>query len=299
MNAVHKITQTKNFKKNAVIIFFALSAVIWLGTKIYNYFYVSTDDAYVNANVVQIAPRVTGAVSQLFIKNNQYVKAGEPLFEIDKVPFEVAINSAKAELALSMAALENAAITQKRTSSLVQRRFLSAQDGDNALANLKTAQAKVEHAKAMLEQANLNLSYTHILAPSSGWVTNVTLRVGDMVPANQPLFVLISDHEFWADANFKETEMADIHPGQAASIMTDLYPNHPFRGVVESISGGAGAAFSLLPPQNATGNWVKVTQRIPVRIHILNPDPKYPLRIGISSTVTVNLRSSVISSPRT
>jgi membrane fusion protein, multidrug efflux system len=114
-----------------------------------------------------------------------------------------------------------------------------------------------------------------------------------VITAYQPIFALISDESFWADTNFKETEMEKIRPGQAAKIEVDMYPGHVFNGVVESISGGAGAAFSLLPPQNATGNWVKVTQRVPVRIQILNPDPRYPLRIGTSALVTVKLHQRV------
>lgn len=289
MPFLQHITHSKNFKKIVIILFFALSGLVLLGMRIYGHYYVTTDDAYINANIVQIAPRITGKAMHLYVTNNQYVNKGDPLFDIDSVPFQVAVNSAAAELALSMAEFDNAAITQKRTLVLLKKRYVSPQDGDNVIANLKTAAAKVEHAKALLEQANLNLSYTKITAPARGWVTNVTLRVGNIIPANQPLFALISDEEFWTDANFKETEMQEIKPGQTATIVTDLYPNHTFKGIVESISGGAGAAFSLLPPQNATGNWVKVTQRIPIRVRILNPDVKYPLRIGISTTVTIHL----------
>jgi membrane fusion protein (multidrug efflux system) len=105
------------------------------------------------------------------------------------------------------------------------------------------------------------------------------------------LFALISNSEFWVDANFKETELEHIHPGQLANIYVDMYPGHTFSGVVESISGGTGSAFSLLPPQNATGNWVKVAQRVPVRIRVLNPEQDFPLRIGTSASVRISLRS--------
>ena len=99
----------------------------------------------------------------------------------------------------------------------------------------------------------------------------------------------MSDEQFWIDANFKETEIEGIRPGQIAVIVTDMYPNHPFKGVVESISRGSGSIFSLLPPQNATGNWVKVTQRVPVRIRVLNPNTQFPLRIGTSAKITIHL----------
>ena len=290
MSSLQQIAQSKNFKKLVIIVFFALSALVWLGLQIYGHYHVSTDNAYINANVVQISPRITGKVINLFVKNNQYVKKGDLLFGIDAEPFQLAAISAKAELTLSMAEMDNATNTENRVTNLVKKKFLSPQDGDNAIANYKAATAKVEQAKAQLSQANLNLQYTTITAPTSGWVTNLTLRVGDIVSANQPLFVLISDEEFWIDANFKETEMGTIKPGQTAAIVTDMYPKYTFNGVVESISGGAGSVFSLLPPQNATGNWVKVTQRVPVRIRVLNPDSRYPLRIGTSATVTVNLQ---------
>lgn len=293
MNFLTRITQSKNFKLFVIAIFLVVSAVLWFGFQIYNNYYVSTDDAYINANVVQIAPRVTGKINNLYIVNNQYVKKGQPLFAIDPEPFQLAINSAQAQLAVSNAELDNATLTKNRVLALVAKRFLSTQDGDNAIANYKTALAKVDQAQTTLAQASLNMQYTNITAPVSGWVTNVTLRKGDIVTANQPLFALISDEEFWADANFKETQLEKIKPGQSAIIETDLYPGHEFKGIVESISGGAGTAFSLLPAQNATGNWVKVTQRVPVRIKVLNPDAQFPLRIGISANVTVNLNDNL------
>ncbi|TAK74142.1 MAG: HlyD family secretion protein [Gammaproteobacteria bacterium] len=292
MISLHHLTQTKNFKKFVIISFFTLSALTWLSLHLYHHYYLSTDDAYVNANVVQIAPRVTGKVVRLYVTNNQYVKKDAPLFDIDPEPFQLAMNSAQAELALATAELENAANTQTRVLALVKKKFLSPQEGDNAVANFKTASAKVEQAKTQLAEANLNLQYTKVAAPANGWVTNVTVRVGGIVSENDALFVLISNEEFWVDANFKETEMETIKPTQTATIVADMYPHHVFNGIVESISGGAGTVFSLLPPQNATGNWVKVTQRVPVRIHILNPDPHFPLRIGTSATVTIRLNST-------
>ncbi len=290
MSFLQQIVQAKSFRKIVVLLFLLGSLLAWLGIWIHHYYYVSTDDAYLNANVVQITPRISGKVIRLNISNNQYVQKGELLFSIDPEPYQLAIDAAQAELKLSEAELENASATQQRTLSLVKKKFLSQQEGDNVIAHFKIAHARVEQAKANLAQAYLNKKYTNITAPTSGWVSSVTLRAGDIVSINQPLFALISDDEFWVDANFKETEMEAVKPGQQATITTDLYPHHPFKGVIESISSGSGTAFSLLPPQNATGNWVKVTQRIPVRIRVLDPTSQYPLRIGISATVTVSLR---------
>lgn len=291
MNFLRYIPKSNSFKQFMIAAFFIASGLTWFGLWLYGHYYVSTDNAYVNANVVQIASRVSGKINKLYVLNNQYVLKDQPLFDIDPEPFQIAVDSAKAQVEIAEAKLAKASVTAKRTSTLVKDKYVSSQENDNVIASFKTAIAELQYAKANLTQASLNLDYTKVTAPVSGWVTNLTLRVGDIAATNQLLFALISDEEFWVDANFKETEMAAINQGQKATIVTDLYPNHTFYGVVESISGGSGAAFSLLPPQNATGNWVKVTQRIPVRIHILNPDPEHQLRIGISATVTVNINA--------
>jgi membrane fusion protein (multidrug efflux system) len=222
-----------------------------------------------------------------------------------------AIAAAAAQVAQRKAELENAQSNNRRTQALVASGFLSKQGGETARTQEATADAAVTAAEANLEQARsalgaegndnaavraaasavdqarLDLERTHVVAPTSGNVANMTLRPGNTVMPGTPLFVIIGDQEYWIDANFKETELKRIRIGQEVEIDSDVYPDHPFRGVVESLSGGAGTAFSLLPPQNATGNWVKVTQRVPVRIRVLDPDPAHPLRIGTSATVRV------------
>jgi membrane fusion protein (multidrug efflux system) len=238
--------------------------------------YVHTDDAYINANIVQIAPRVTGQVTQLHIQNNQYVTPDQPLFDIDSTPFEIAASEALAQLEKNQSQLNIATLTSNRTLKLVKKNVASEQEGDNVEAELRSAMAAIQLGEANVKKAKLNLSYTKVAAPISGWVTNVTLQSGSIVQANQPLFALISD-------------ISKTHPEQTVDVIVDMYPKHPFKGIVESISGGSGNAFSLLPPQNATGNWVKVTQRVPVRIRIINPDPKHPLRLGTSAMVKVHI----------
>ena len=274
------------------IIVAIIIAVISLGViyVVVNHKYISTDNAYVNANVVEMASRVSGKVVKLRVQNNQYVKKGELLFELDQAPFSVALAKAQAELQKEEAVLNNNRLIAGRITELTQRNAAAKQEKDTAVSNLQSAEAQVALAKASVTQAELDLRYTQIFAPDSGWVSNVTLREGDMINANQALFVLISDSQFWVDANFKETELKNIHPKQKAKIIVDMYPNHAFSGVVESISYGSGTAFSLLPAQNAVGNWIKVTQRIPVKVLILNPEPNYPLRIGSTATVTINTK---------
>ncbi len=298
--------------------------------------FVSTDNAYVNANTVEIAAQVSGTVTQVHVRDNQHVDAGAPLFEIDPRPYQVALDKAQAQLDLArqstlqesaavaqaqaqlaqrQAELRNAQSNDWRTRQLVQSGFLSQQGGETARTQVQTAQAAVQAAQAAVEQAQstlgktgeenanvrsamaaveqarLDLEHTRVVAPTAGTIANLSLRPGNTVQPGVPLFVLIGEQEFWVDANFKETELKRVRPGQEATVKLDMYPDRPFHGVVESVSGGAGTAFSLLPPQNATGNWVKVTQRVPVRIRITDPDPNRPLRIGTTATVEVRAPS--------
>lgn len=272
-------------------IFGALS-IILIGIIFYWHYsatHISTDDAYVNANVVQISTRVSGQVARLYVENNQFVKQGAPLFDLDAAPFQVAVEKARAQLAIAEATFKNAELTSNRTIKLAQLHVSSKQAEDDAVANLQSTAASVKLAAASLAQAELDLSYTHVVAPEKGLITNMTLRMGNSVTTNQPLFALINNDQYWVDANFKETELQKIRIGQPVTINIDMYPGHVFKGYVASISGGSGTAFSLLPPQNATGNWVKVTQRVPVKIIISNLDPHYPLRIGTTASVIIKI----------
>ncbi len=268
-----------------LIVLVVLGSLFWW---LYTRLFVSTDNAYVNANTIQIASRVSGPIDKLYVKDNQAVQSGALLFELDPATFIATVEQDKASLAHAIAKLEIAKTTAERTLALVAKKVASKEAGDIASSNLRSAVAEKKLAEAALSIAQLNLQYTKIYAPATGWITHLSLRPGDVVTANQPLFALVSSEEFWIDANFRETEIHELSIGQKAKITIDMYPNKEFRGVVESISSGTGAAFSLLPPENATGNWVKVTQRVPVRIRVLDPDPRFPLRVGSSATVTLH-----------
>jgi len=287
-----KIQTSKIVRKQLMILL--LSALILLGFAywLHGNRYISTDDAYVNANVVQMAPQVTGPVAKLYVTNNQFVRQNQLLFIIDTEPFQIALNKARAELDEASSELRLSIYTTTRTENLVKKNVLPPQAHDDAMAQLQKTSAKQKFALASLAQAELDLKHTKIFSPVTGWITNMSLREGNIVTANQLLFALISNDEYWVDANFKETELKHIHQGQKAKINIDMYPSNTFTGIVESISSGTGAVFSLLPPQNATGNWIKITQRVPVKIHILNTDnnqnPKYPLRIGTTADVTID-----------
>ncbi len=182
-----------------------------------------------------------------------------------------------------------------------QKLAATQQDKDNVQAALDNHPLRnvdqhpaVAEARATLQQAELNLSYATVRAPGNGTVTRVEqLQPGDYVKAAAPLFALVSDRDVWVEANFKETDLTNVRPGQSSTVTLDIYPGRTFHGHVESLSPGTGSSFALLPPENATGNWVKVVQRLPVRIHIDDPDPSRPLRTGLSATVRVDAPHSL------
>ncbi len=209
----------------------------------------------------------------------------------------------------------NAAAKAERQARLLQKGFTGQQTAQNAEdaaraakaaqlvneARLAAAKARlgqpgeqnhqVQLAKMALELAKIHLRDTQITAACSGHLTRMTLHPGDYVVTGQPNFILVCDNVWWINANYKETALARIHLGQSARVTVDMYGGHVFSGQVVSIGPATGTAFSLLPPENATGNWVKVTQRIPVRVRILGPLPKYPLRVGTSAEVTIDTLS--------
>lgn len=222
------------------------------------------------------------------------------------------VHAAQAEVTDQLVALKNVRDNARRLSNLHREGFVSAQAYDNAQAAVKAAEAQVNVARAKLRQAQamlgktgsrnerireaqatlaraqLDLQHTTVSATCTGHIADLSLRPGDVVTAQSPLFAVVCDQEYWVNANFKETQLARIRSGQPATIAVDMYGGREFRGRVQDISPASGAAFSLLPPQNATGNWVKVTQRVPVRVLVVNPDPNFPLRVGTSAVVTVD-----------
>jgi len=152
--------------------------------------------------------------------------------------------------------------------------------------------AQIQMAQALLAQAKLNLQYTQVYSPTDGYLAKFNLQPGQTIAAYEGLFSLVKDHAWWVAANMKETDLMRIRPGQKALIHVDMYPSHVFHGVVKSISSGSGASFSLLPAENASGNWVKVTQRFSVRVMIIDPSEQFPLRVGASCTVTIDTISA-------
>lgn len=223
-----------------------------------------------------------------------------------------AVKAAEAAVQDRKVLLTNLRDRARRVRGLIKRHYTSAQKLDDANAAVRSGEAqlalaeanlnaarmklgvpgpdnpRLRAARAALAQAQVNLGYTHVTAPCSGKIAALKLRPGDVVSPGVPLFALICNQQWWVEANYKETDLERIHTGQPATVHVDMYPGRTFHGRVEHVGGASGVAFSLLPPQNATGNWVKVTQRVPVRVRILDPDPHHPLRVGTSAEVVID-----------
>lgn len=319
-----------------LLILIIILAVYW-----FNRGLISTDDAYVKAANASINSNVPGQVAVIYVHDNQIVKRDDPLFRLDRRPYQLAVARAKAELnnarlnthALKTAYQERIAEVNEAQDRVIyeqqefqrqqkmaasglasamqlnkaknafnsaqQQLIAKQQQQANVLAQLNNnAQVasnqlpSVQAALANFHQALLNLSYTEIKAPMDGIVTKVeNLQVGDYVPAGAPVFALISNHDVWVEANFKETQLSNMHSGQVATMTIDAFPGKKWTGHVVSQSPGVGSTFSLLPPENATGNWVKITQRLPVRIAIDDSNGT-ELASGLSVNVTVDTRSN-------
>jgi membrane fusion protein (multidrug efflux system) len=248
----------------------------------------STDDAYVQADTINIAAQVAGPVASIHVKDHQAVTKDQLLFTIDATPFQIAVDKAIATVAAQQASLFLAEQNANRILRLVKTGQESKAAGDQAQSQLDNAKAQLNAYQSQLAQTRLDLEHTRITAPRAGIVTQFVLRPGNNVMASNTLFMLVEQDHFWIDANFKETQVAHVAPGQPVKIVLDMFPKHVFHGTVDAVSSASGAVFSLMPPENASGNWVKVTQRFPVKIVIQQTDADFPLRAGATATATID-----------
>jgi membrane fusion protein, multidrug efflux system len=336
-------------RKLRLIAALAMAAVLiaggvlwWLGARQWE----TTDDAFIDAHMVLIAPQVGGRVAQVLVGDNERVATGQLLVALDPAEYQAKLEQAaanraaavgslaqakaqrnaliankeqaQAEVGVAEANAANAASQLARTRSLVERQFASRQQLDNDFANARstsstlvaaqkklaaaeaqlevaasqiaTAKANLESAAAQQEEARLDLDYTRVVAPEAGWVAHKNVATGDYVQVGQNLMALVP-LRVWVTANFKETQIDRIRIGQPVEIRVDAYPDQVFRGRVDSFTAGSGAAFSLLPPENATGNYVKVVQRVPVKIVFdAPPDLHFPLGPGMSVVPSVKVK---------
>jgi membrane fusion protein (multidrug efflux system) len=308
--------------------------------------YVTTDDAYVGAQKVLITPDISGKIDKVVVKEGQHVNDGDVLFEIDPVPFQLAVDQAKAQLEQAKTTYDNLVANVKiygqmldlaqqgidlkqrdvdRKQALVKSNVGSQLDLDNSATGLVTAGAQAQfvkqqlsnakaqllgnpdlplaqfppyaQAKAALGMAERNLDHTVLRAPMAGIATQVEqIQLGRFVAAGTPVFSIIDVANPWVDANPKESDFTYVAVGQPVTLDVDAFPNHIFKGYVGSLSPGTGAQFAILPPQNATGNFVKVVQRVPVRIYF-DKDDKFvqKLKAGMSvyATIDTNHRRSL------
>ena len=301
--------------------------------------YVTTDDAYVGAQKVLITPDISGKIDKVVVREGQRVNEGDVLFTIDREPFQLAVDQARAQLAQAQTTYDNLIANVKiygqmldlaqqgvdlkqrdvdRKQALVNQKVGSQLDLDNSANGLVTAGAQMQfvkqqlsnakaqllgnpdlpleqfppyaQAKAQLGMAERNLDHTVLRAPMAGVATQVEqIQLGRFVTAGTPVFSVIDIANPWVDANPKESDFTYVGVGQPATLEVDAFPDHVFKGHVGSLSPGTGAQFAILPPQNATGNFVKVVQRVPVRIYFDTDDPMVKkLKAGMSVYATID-----------
>jgi len=303
-------------------------------------YYESTDDAYVNGDVVQITNEVPGTVIALNVDDTQPVQAGQPLLELDPADAKIALANAEADLARAVrqvrglfaqgkelhAQIEQREQAERTADDDLQRRggliadgAISAEELSHARDAVTTTRANVAAAQQQLSQtiaqidgttiadhpqvlaaaaavrnAALALHRTLLTSPVSGMIAKRSVQVGQRVAAGTPLLAVVPLDDVWIDANFKEGQLERMRTGQPVTVRTDVYGRHvAYHGHVVGIAAGSGSAFALLPAQNASGNWIKIVQRLPVRI-LLDPAElkAHPLRVGLSAAVRVDLHDT-------
>jgi membrane fusion protein (multidrug efflux system) len=268
----------------------AAAAVVALGVGGYLYSTrgrVSTDDAYVEGHVVPVSAKVKGHLARVLVDDNQTVEKGQVLAEIETADYATARDRAQAKVRGAAARLKQSRADLTRYQALAAHDEATRQTLENAEAAAESAEADAAAASADLKQAELDLSYTKIEAPQAGRVTRKSLEEGAFVNPGQALLAIVPA-KVWVVANFKETELRGMRPGERAEIKVDA-GSGVLTGRVDSIQSGTGARFSLLPPENATGNYVKVVQRVPVKIVLDDANQAGLLAPGLSVEVTVRV----------
>jgi membrane fusion protein (multidrug efflux system) len=252
--------------------------------------YVKTDNAQIEAHTVMLAAKVSGFITKVNVEEGQNVKAGDVLVEIDGRDYQNALTQAKAQLTSVDAKMKDAERTFGRISDLYKKEAVSQQQFDQSSTTFAEVRSSHDAISAQVAQSELNLSNTKIVAPMSGMVARKSAEVGQLAAPGVALVGFVGADERWITANFKETEIEGIKVGAKVDIAVDAIGGRKFKGLVESISASTGARFTLIPPDNATGNFTKVVQRVPVRIKFesLTADDIQVLRAGLSADVSVH-----------
>lgn len=261
-----------------------------------------TRDGQVLAEVVQIAPQVSGPVVAVHVDDNQRVEQGTLLFELDPALFQQALRQAQADLAQARAEADNAADDARRAKQLHARGDLADEAYELKLSNAKATAAAVAAAEVRVATARLKLTYTKVRAPVAGFVTNLELGAGAYADAGSPLIALIDEASFWVVGYFKETELESIAVGDPAVVTLMANPGQPLTGQVASIAYGiarrnVGRRPGELAPVSPTFEWIRLAQRIPVRIQLDDARPGRPLRIGYTASVAIDPSTSPAPQP--
>ena len=286
--------------------------------------YVSTDDAYIETHAVMLAPKVSGQVVDVFVQDNQVVREGDLIAEIDSADYKIRLgesaarydmalfkqNSAKANFAAAASEIDLSKKDLERYTALYADGAVPKQQLDQAqiqydaakaklmqanqnllsVNNNRVADAELKQLASLKQQAELNLSYTKIFAPQSGYITNKNIEKGAYIQVGQPIMAIVPE-KVWVVANFKENQLENMKKGQEVEVKIDTYPNKVFKGKVDSIQRSSGAKSSLFPPENAVGSFVKIVQRIPVKIVFDEQiDPKYVIVPGMSAEPKVRVK---------
>lgn len=315
------MTDTRHFYEKKRVVVPAVTALILLilGTiaSINSIFFKSTDDAFVEGHIITVAPKVSGQVEKLLVEDNMEVKKGDLLLEIEARDYEAKLKQSKAKLEEAQASLVSAdnqveksfseldfaKSDYERYSQMYEKGIASVQDYDLAKTKLTTAKAENKSAKAKydeltatikrleaeVEEDELNLSYTKIYAVQGGKITHKTVEEGNYIQVAQPLFSIAKD-DVWVVANFKETQVANMKKGQTVKIKIDAFGHKTFNGKVDSIQMASGAKASLFPPENAVGSYVKIVQRIPVKIVFTDDISGLNIIPGMSVVPTVKVK---------
>ncbi|MGP8120886.1 MAG: HlyD family secretion protein [Xanthobacteraceae bacterium] len=248
----------------------------------------STDDAFIAARAFALAPKVAGYITAVPVTDNQHVAAGDVIARIDERDYRAALDQANAQLARDEAVLAQAKKNLGRYEILVSKNAVPQQQFDDQTFVVEQDKATVAVDEANAETAKLNLSHTTIHAAQAGRVVNLTGAVGQYAQVGTSLTMFVPD-EIWVTANFKESQLNAMRPGQPVTLTIDAYPGRILRGTVASVQPGSGTAFSLLPAQNATGNYVKIVQRVPVKIVLENAPADVANGPGMSVVPTVRV----------
>ncbi len=297
-----------------VFILFIICAVFY---SIHNYFYKSTDDAFVEGHIITVSPRISGIVTNLYIEDNMEVKKGDLLLEIDPMDYKVKLDRSKAKLDEAKATLKvadnevikttseldfakneferyskmyNKGISSKQEYELSKTKYSTAKSNfDSAIAKQEEITSSIKRLEAEAEESGLNLSYTKIYAEKDGLITNRNVEEGNYVQTAQPLFAIVPN-KMWVVANFKETQIANMKKGQKVSIKIDTFGSKKFKGEIDSIQRSTGAKASLFPPENAVGSYVKIVQRVPIKIIFTEDVSDYNIVPGMSAVPEVKVR---------